>query len=83
MSLTVFEIVLVAAVLHASWNAIVKAGKNTVLIMVLVTASAALWAVVLLPVLPQAQKAGPILRCLQHCKSSILHWSQGSIALQT
>lgn len=52
MSLTVFEIVLVAAVLHASWNAIVKAGKNTVLTMVLVTASAALWAVVLLPVLP-------------------------------
>lgn len=52
MSLTVFEIVLVAAVLHASWNAIVKAGKNTVLTMVLVTASAALWAIVLLPVLP-------------------------------
>ena len=52
MSLTVFEIVLVAAVLHASWNVIVKAGKNTVLTMVLVTASAALWAVVLLPVLP-------------------------------
>ena len=52
MSLTVFEIVLVAAVLHASWNAIVKAGENTVLTMVLVTATAALWAVVLLPVLP-------------------------------
>lgn len=52
MSLTVFEIVLVAAALHASWNAIVKAGKSTVLTMVLVTASAALWAVVLLPVLP-------------------------------
>lgn len=57
MSPTIFEIILLAAVLHALWNAIVKAGDNTLLTTVLVTASAALWAAILLPVLPSPNPA--------------------------
>ncbi|WP_258197893.1 DMT family transporter [Pseudomonas capeferrum] len=41
-----------AAALHASWNAIVKAGQNKLLTTVLVTTSAAIWAAILLPFLP-------------------------------
>ena len=57
MSPTIFETILLAAVLHALWNAIVKAGDNTLLTTVLVTASAALWAAILLPVLPSPNPA--------------------------
>lgn len=53
MSMTVFAIVLLAAALHASWNAIVKRGGDTLLTTVLVTTSAALIAVAGLPFLPR------------------------------
>lgn len=52
MSGAVFGLIMFAAALHASWNAIVKAGKNTLLTTVVVTASAAVWAAVFLPFLP-------------------------------
>jgi len=51
--MTVFAIVLLAAALHASWNAIVKQGGDTLLTTVLVTTSAALIAVAGLPFLPR------------------------------
>ncbi|MBB5366574.1 MULTISPECIES: DMT family transporter [unclassified Janthinobacterium] len=49
MSGSVVAIVLFAALLHASWNAIVKAGKDTFLTTVLVSASAALLSLATLP----------------------------------
>lgn len=49
MSQSAFELVLLAAALHASWNAIVKAGQDKSLTTVLVTGSAALWSALLLP----------------------------------
>lgn len=52
MGLSIFAIVIFAAALHAGWNAIVKGGSNTLLTTVLVTASAALLALVSLPFLP-------------------------------
>ncbi|TCM14410.1 EamA-like transporter family protein [Novosphingobium sp. PhB165] len=52
MNATVFCIVLFAAALHASWNAIVKRGGDTLLTTILVTGSAALIAAVGLPFLP-------------------------------
>ncbi len=52
MSLSLFCTVLFAALLHASWNAIVKRGSNNLLTMILVTGSAALLAAVSLPWLP-------------------------------
>lgn len=52
MTATVFAVVLFAAALHATWNAIVKAGKNTFLTTVLVTTFAAIWAGIFLPFLP-------------------------------
>lgn len=52
MTTTVFVVVLFAAALHATWNAIVKAGKNTFLTTVLVTTFAAIWAGIFLPFLP-------------------------------
>lgn len=51
MSVAVFATVLVAAILHATWNAIVKRGGSTLLTTVLVTASAALIAAAGLPFL--------------------------------
>lgn len=53
----VFGVVLFAAFLHASWNAIVKRGGDTLLTMVLVTGSAALVAVLALPFLPAPARA--------------------------
>lgn len=50
--MTVFAFVLLAAALHASWNAIVKRGGDTLLTTALVTTSAALIAVAGLPFLP-------------------------------
>lgn len=52
MSLSIFCTVLFAALLHASWNAIVKRGSDTLLTTILVTGSAALIAAVLLPFVP-------------------------------
>ena len=52
MSGAVFGLIIFAAALHATWNAIVKAGRNTLLTTVIVTASAAIWAAVFLPFLP-------------------------------
>jgi drug/metabolite transporter (DMT)-like permease len=57
MPILVFAIVLFAAALHASWNAIVKGSPDKLLMMVLVTAAAALIAVVTLPWLQQPATA--------------------------
>ena len=53
MSIGVFGIVLFAALLHASWNAIVKGAGDKLLTTVLVTASSALLAALSLPALRQ------------------------------
>jgi drug/metabolite transporter (DMT)-like permease len=53
MPLAVFAIVLFAALLHASWNAIVKGAGDKLLTTVLVTTSAALLAAISLPMLRQ------------------------------
>lgn len=52
MSLSIFCIVIFAALLHAGWNAIVKRGRDKLLTTLLVTGSAALIAAILLPFLP-------------------------------
>jgi len=49
MTLTVFGVLLFAALLHASWNAIVKAGSNKLYSAISVSGSAALIALILLP----------------------------------
>lgn len=51
--MTVYAVVLFAALLHASWNAIVKGGSDKLLTTVLVAGSAALLAGVALPFLAQ------------------------------
>jgi len=53
----VFGIVLFAAALHATWNAIVKGSSDKLLTMVLVTGSAALIAIIALPWLHQPARA--------------------------
>lgn len=53
MSATVFVIVLFAAALHATWNAIVKGTEDTVLTTAMVTGSAALLAALALPFVTQ------------------------------
>jgi len=53
MTLSVFFILLFAALLHASWNAIVKAGSDKLYSAIAVSGSAALIALVLLPFSPQ------------------------------
>ena len=53
MTLSVFCILLFAALLHASWNAIVKAGSDKLYSAIAVSGSAALIALVLLPFSPQ------------------------------
>jgi drug/metabolite transporter (DMT)-like permease len=57
MSATVFGIVLLAAALHASWNAIVKGAGDKILTTVLVTASASMLAAATLPLLRQPDPA--------------------------
>lgn len=52
MSATIFLLVLAAALLHASWNAVVKRGTDKLLGTVLVTGSAALLSAIALPWLP-------------------------------
>lgn len=53
MSLSVFLIVLLAAFLHASWNAIVKGASDKLLTTVLVAAGSAVIAIIALPFTPQ------------------------------
>jgi drug/metabolite transporter (DMT)-like permease len=55
--MSVFAIVLFAAALHATWNAIVKAGGDKLLTTMLVTASASLLAAATLPWLHQPDPA--------------------------
>lgn len=57
MTLTVFCILLFAALLHASWNAIVKAGTDKLYSAIGVSGSAALIALVILPFSPQPSAA--------------------------
>lgn len=52
MSLDVMLVVLLGALLHASWNAVVKSGRDKLLDTVLVAAGAALIALALVPFLP-------------------------------
>jgi len=62
MSLSIFCIVLFAALLHATWNAIVKRGRDTLLTTILVTGSAAILAAIGLPFLPApAEQSWPWL----------------------
>ena len=57
MSLLVFCVVLLAASLHAVWNAIVKVGADTLLTTILVAASGALIGLVALPFVPPVSPA--------------------------
>ncbi len=57
MSLLVFAVVLSAALLHAAWNAIVKAGSDKFLTTITVTTAAAALAAALLPFLPAPARA--------------------------
>lgn len=57
MSLSVFFIVMFAALLHATWNAIVKKNTDKILITVLVTTGAAIISALILPFLKQPQSA--------------------------
>ena len=62
VSLTVFGVVLFAAVLHALWNAIVKSGGDKLLTTILVASAAAGIAAVILPFLtPPAAASWPFL----------------------
>lgn len=51
MSLFVFAVVLLAALLHATWNALVKAGGDKLLTTIMVTTAAATFSVLVLPFL--------------------------------
>lgn len=57
MTLSVFSILLFAALLHASWNAIVKAGTDKLYAAISVSGSATLIALILLPFSPQPSVA--------------------------
>ncbi len=57
MDAAVFSIVMVAAALHATWNAIVKAGHDSALTTAMVTGSAALIATMMLPFVPAPARA--------------------------
>lgn len=57
MPLTVFAAVLLAAALHAGWNAVVKGGSDTVMTTILVAAASGAIALVALPFLPAPDRA--------------------------
>ena len=62
MIAAVFPVILVAAALHATWNAIIRGGEDRGLMTALVTGSAAAIAVIGLPFLPApARKSWPFL----------------------
>ncbi len=67
--MSVYLVVLLAALLHAGWNAIVKGGTDKLLSTVLLTASGALLAALVLPwLLPPAPASWPYLAA-----STLLH----------
>ena len=57
MSGTVVAVILLAALLHAGWNALVKAGRDAFLTSVLVASGAALFSLAALPWLPSPDRA--------------------------
>ncbi|MDU4170589.1 MAG: EamA family transporter, partial [Citrobacter freundii] len=57
MTLSVFCILLFAALLHASWNAIVKAGNDKLYSAISVSGTAAIMALICLPFAPQPSAA--------------------------
>lgn len=57
MPLKVFAVVLLAAALHASWNAVVKGGPDTLMTTVLVAAASGAVALAALPFLPAPDPA--------------------------
>ncbi|MNO78519.1 EamA-like transporter family protein [compost metagenome] len=60
--MSVYGVVLFAALLHAAWNAIVKGGSDKLLSTVLITTTAAVLAAPILPFLPQpAPSSWPFL----------------------
>jgi len=61
MPLIVFAIVMLAALLHASWNAIVKSAGDKFLTTIVVTASASGLAAAVLPFLTAPAPASPTL----------------------
>jgi len=65
MSLTVFAVVMFAALLHASWNAVVKAGSDKLLTTILVTTAAAALSGALIPFLTR-----PTLASLPYAAAS-------------
>ncbi len=67
MPFWVFATVLLAAALHASWNAVVKSGDDKVLTTIMVAASASVTAAMVLPFL-----ASPARPCWPFIASSVL-----------
>lgn len=62
MSPTIFGLVMLAALLHATWNAILKGGDNKPFTTVIVSASAGLIAIIILPLLPvPARQSWPFI----------------------
>ena len=57
MSLTVFAAVMTAALMHATWNVIVKSAPDKFLTMILVASTAAVFAALALPFLPSLAPA--------------------------
>jgi drug/metabolite transporter (DMT)-like permease len=57
MSFFVFASVLLAAALHASWNALIKSGEDKGLTTILVAASAAVFGAAVIPFLPLPDRA--------------------------
>lgn len=75
MTITVFCILLFAALLHASWNAIVKASGDKMYAAISVSGSASLIALVMLPFAPQPTLASaPIWWCHVHYRWCIRYW---------
>lgn len=70
MSGQVAAVILLAALLHAGWNALVKAGKDAFLTSVLVVSGAALISLAALPLLPAPAPASwPML-----CATTAIHY---------
>ncbi len=79
MTIGVFLVVLLAAALHATWNALVKGGSDKLLTTIMVTGSAALIAMVLLPFLPApARPSWPFIAA-----STILQYGYFILVAQT
>jgi drug/metabolite transporter (DMT)-like permease len=79
MTIGVFLVVLLAAALHATWNAVVKGGDDKLLTTILVTGSAALIAIALLPFLPPpARPSWPFIAA-----STILQYGYFILVAQT